>query len=241
MAVGDSNLRERIAGIACLATPFIVASERSIGRDTWAIVKVSSIVLLSFVILVLVIKEWSVFWDLVAMAIAFFLLSIFSLLGKRVQEHASKLRRELTPRPLDKHQVLLLRSPADEASASLAVFQFVSQLTVRLFHFGESLHVKVKDLGKSPRNLLWIAASAGTVTFGTAPLFAVLSRVVLGVDLKDLIARWFLIGWIGVTSITLGIFIAALLTLIPAVARMIFPRRFRRPSSSNLSRSLVKS
>src|SRR5262249_24153836 len=35
MALRDSNLRERIAGVACMATPFIVAWYRDIGRDFW--------------------------------------------------------------------------------------------------------------------------------------------------------------------------------------------------------------
>jgi len=237
MALGDSNLRERIAGVACLATPFIVAWDRNIGRGTWLIVAVSSFGVLFYVIHRLVLKEPT----LVAMAIAFSLVSVFYLLGKRVKERASKLRRELTPRPLEKHQVLILRSPADEASASLAVFQFLSQLTVRLFHFGESLHLKVEDLGKPPRKLLWIGASAGAVAFGIFPLLYFVSRVVFGVDLKDLVktavdlkdlpAPWVLIPTFVVFTISFVIFISALKTLIPAVPRMIFPRIFR-PSSS---------
>jgi hypothetical protein len=50
-----------------------------------------------------------------ALGIASLLFVVFFLLVRRVKEHASKLRRELTPRPLDKHQLLLLRSPGDEA------------------------------------------------------------------------------------------------------------------------------
>ena len=46
MALAGSNLRERIAGVACLATPFIAARDRNIGRDAWAIIQKGSLVLL---------------------------------------------------------------------------------------------------------------------------------------------------------------------------------------------------
>jgi hypothetical protein len=231
MALGDSNLRDRIAGVACLATPFIVAGDRNIGRDTWAILEVSSIPPVALVILVFslpVVKEWNFFWAFVVLTTASSLLiGVFSLLGRRVKEHASKLLRELTPRPLDKHQLLLLRSPADEASASLAIFQFLSQLTVRLFLLGESLHLKFADLGKQTRHILWMWASAGALVFGTGPLLS-FTWGLFGLDLKQAkIAPWVLIPVAVVLSISFCIFIEALLTL---MSRVIFPRILRRPS-----------
>jgi hypothetical protein len=258
MALGDSNLRERIAGVACLATPFIVAWDRNIGLGTWVVVGVSGTGLVFLLIKLLyrlnAIEEWipriegwnNPFVAGAALGIASLLFVVFFLLVRRMKEHASKLRRELTPRPLDKHQLLLLRSPGDEASASLAVFQFLSQLTVRLFHFGESLHLKVEDLGKPPRKLLWIGASAGAVAFGIFPFLYFVSKVVFGVDLKDLVktavdlkdvvkpAPWVLIPTFVVFAISFVIFISALKALIPAVPGMIFPRIFR-PSSSTFA------
>src|SRR5262249_17813012 len=46
---------------------------------------------------------------------------------------AAKLRRELTPAPLGEDRLKIIRSPGDEASGAISIFQFISGLTVRLF------------------------------------------------------------------------------------------------------------
>jgi hypothetical protein len=157
MALGDANLRERFAGVACLATPFIAARDRNLGRVSWAIVAPGSVflfaVFLSFGLLslfevfdpfLIYLSEWS-FWGLMYTAYGL-VITAFLLLRTPLTQYASRLRGELSPRPLERDRLLLIRSPADEASLALAVFQFFSQGTVRLLLFGEACYFHVEDL-----------------------------------------------------------------------------------------------
>ena len=97
--------------------------------------------------------------------------SAILLLGKGLGEYASKLRRELTPDPLAKDQLLIIRSPADEASGGLNIFQFLSQITIRLFLFGESCYANAEDLTKHPRKLLRVGVFAFVMLFASDGFF----------------------------------------------------------------------
>jgi len=155
MALGDANLRERFAGVACLATPFIAARDRNLGRDSWAIVAPASVLLfvsgLFFLLGVTgvfdVIDSDLIIYGLIYTACGL-LITAFLLLRTPLIQYASRLRGELSPRPLERDRLLLIRSPADEASLALAVFQFFSQGTVRLFLFGEAGYFHVEDIIK---------------------------------------------------------------------------------------------
>jgi hypothetical protein len=159
MALGDhSELRKRTSGVACLATPFITARDRNVGRDAWAILGKGTSLALVFLFgsFVQSLFAWftlgpnanSLFgskyflWNSVCLPVLGLVVILALLLRNRISEHASKLRHELTPRPLDESsQLLIIRSPADEASGAIGIFQFLSQATVRLFLFGESCYL----------------------------------------------------------------------------------------------------
>lgn len=185
MAVEDSNLCERIAGVACLATPFISVRERDIGRDLWASIRKASLVLLASVAITLSflflgplrdnLETFLKFLGLAAVAYCL-LFSVFVLLRRRAREHATRLCRELTPRLPEKDHLLIVRSPADEASGALAIFQFLSQLTVRLFLFSESLYVNATHLIHQPRKLLPVGFSALAVSLAFYFIWAVLDQ-----------------------------------------------------------------
>jgi hypothetical protein len=237
MALGDSNLREQIAGLACLATPFILAWDRNIGRDPRTIVTVNSLVLLALAIFPLSLYfnlyffgQWKL-WILVGLLpIASALLDyVFVLLGKRVRAHASKLRDELTPRPLGKNKLLLIRSPADEASVTLAAIQFLSQVSVRLFLLAERLYVNTENLGKQPKKLLWIFISAFAVFLTIGPfLYWVFGEPWA----RHVTSLWLLIPLVLAGVFSLPIAFAALFTLFDNWRRLIFSRIFRRPYST---------
>lgn len=178
MALGDHpNLRERIGGVACLATPFIAAQDRNIGRNAWPILIKGTALAMVFLLGTLLMEAYLLFkadnvadrlhgvvtphammWHMVISAVYGLVVSLVFLLRNRVRRHASKLRRELRPRPLDeKSQLLIIRSPADEASGLIGVFQFLSQTTVRLFLFGETCYVSAVALVEQPtRKHLWM-------------------------------------------------------------------------------------
>ncbi|WP_139031404.1 hypothetical protein [Bradyrhizobium sp. ORS 375] len=172
MSLGDcSSLRERINGVVCLATPFILAQDRNIGTDGWTILKKGTVGGLLFfaVSFVLFCLEFSLLsrienladtrlylWFMVYTAVVSLLVSASLLLKGRLSNHASKLRRELSPRPLERSRLLIIRSPADEASGALAAFQILGQATVRLFFFGKSIYASIEDLTKQPGKLLRI-------------------------------------------------------------------------------------
>lgn len=191
MTLGASNLSERIAGVACLATPFIAARDRNLGRDPWAIVAPASLCLfmigLSVLLVITVSESFWVVSGLLAIACGL-LISAFVLLQTPVIEHASILRGELSPRPLEKDRLLLIRSPADEASLALAVFQFLSQTTVRLFLFGEAWYVHeeriIENLAQKPPGKLFLIA-----VFAWAGFLAFFFMDVMDVD-----SPWLLIS-----------------------------------------------
>ena len=166
MALGDSNLREKIAGVACLATPFIVARPRDVGRDFWPIIRLNIYIALVWALSASVgaIKMGKSGWiALIAYALLVFV--FFFLLDKLMRVNSMNLQEELSVGLLEKNDLLIIRSPGDEASGVLAVFQFLSQATVRLYLFGQSLYVNAENLAKQPRKLFWMGVAALPVYF----------------------------------------------------------------------------
>lgn len=136
-AVGSPNLQARIAGVACLATPFISARPRDLGRNPLTTLAAAIVALLLFLYWLLdtfVVIPWE---GLARLGIEVFvgtvLMSGASLFLWAAMKYSKKLCRELTPPPIKTEKLLIIRSPADEATGALAMFQFISQVTVRLF------------------------------------------------------------------------------------------------------------
>jgi hypothetical protein len=91
------------------------------------------------------------------------LLSTFALLGP-AERQAEKLRHELTAAAPSAGQLLILRSPADEASAALSAFQFISQVTVRIFFLAQSCRASFEALtvrwASRKRKVIMVGGSA---------------------------------------------------------------------------------
>jgi hypothetical protein len=234
-ALGDHpNLREQINGVACLATPFIAAQYRNIGRDGWAILGRGTALALVFVLGGLVESLYFLFthanvpkrilWMWVCVAVLGLVVSLVLLLRNRIREHASKLRRELSTPPLGRSQLLIIRSPADEASGIIGVFQFLSHATVRLFLFGESCYVSAEALvKKAPGKLLRI----GIYWFALLIPFMVL--LTFWDDTWSSLSVWLKILVFAGAEISAAVsYVAIMLVVFDGLERL-FPRLFSWP------------
>jgi len=170
-AVAGNELENKIDGIVCLATPFLLARERDFGINP-AIILGSAIVV-AVLILTLgvgavwpsVWANWNVVWlfQIVMFVFAFFL--AYSWL-----RFAHKLRKELTPAQVgDPSRFLIIRSPADEASGGLVLSQFLSWITVRIYLWLESLFQRFKAAVTRFAERKWIVtATAATALVALA-------------------------------------------------------------------------
>ena len=149
-AIEASDLEEHIAGIACLGTPFISARPRDLGPNPLRIFSAALLVLvMSFLWLTdnVVLASWPNLARLGFVAVVgSLLMSVLLILVIAARKHSNKLCQELTPRLPKTDRLLIIRSPADEASGALAVFQFISQITVRLFLLAQSWYSRVEVL-----------------------------------------------------------------------------------------------
>lgn len=184
-AAVTSGVLDKIAGIVCLATPFLVARERDLGRyrrETF----VGIILVIAFggpavLDLLLAPMPWS---DGLRWAVKAFLLLVplvgVMLLMIRWQERAQRLLRDLAFPAVDPRKVLIVRSPADEASGFLVLGQFVSQLTVRVFLAAQRLLGRIQATATRWAGHRWalagVAAAACLAAAGSLIAYAEASR-----------------------------------------------------------------
>jgi len=188
-AVAGSDLENRIDGIVCLATPFLVAREREIGENhieyVWA-----AVALIAFLIVISNFAALRAFLPLpkiVFLALAALLTVVLALpliaLGMKWHAYAGRLCKELASPPIDPRRVLIVRSSADEASGALVFAQFMSWLTVRIYLRSQGLYARLERTtmrwGANTRLLLAVAAIALVIFFG-----------VLATDDDPTLARW---------------------------------------------------
>ena len=130
-------LADRLAGLCCLATPFIVARRRDLGVTSVRPLA-SAVVLLSIALTIGFQQVWLpqlTGWARISgllIGLLPLVLGLISLVMSRVT--ADRLLEELNVAPSGCLPLLILRSPGDEASGAIAWFQFLSQLSVGLLH-----------------------------------------------------------------------------------------------------------
>lgn len=182
-ALADSDLADRVAGVACLATPFLVARPRDLGPDPLRHLA-GALVVVMFMTLWLADRLLPVSWPGLARFVTVVLASVLvvsagALLMRNWHASAERLRRELATPDLGADKLLIVRSPADEASGALALFQFVSQLSVRLyvrvFALYEWFEAAAQRWTRHKGRLLGVAAGAASVFVGLVLLAASLS------------------------------------------------------------------
>jgi hypothetical protein len=118
MALGDQFLRGRIAGIACLSTPFLVARRRLFASPFRELV-VAGLGLAMFF-------ENAAVRGIAAAYLAVIIYAWITGLAQRVLD--SLIEPDLTGMNL-----LILRTPADEASAAFALSQIIGWISARLY------------------------------------------------------------------------------------------------------------
>jgi hypothetical protein len=94
--------------------------------------------------------------------ISFF--SICGVLVRRARRWADRLRQVLTPALPERDRLLIVRSPADEASGVIGFFQFISETTVRLFLMVEGWYQRIRHTAvrwASHRTILIVVSVLG--------------------------------------------------------------------------------
>jgi hypothetical protein len=137
-ALEDPDLREKIAGVVCMATPFFVARQRDLGPNPRAHAA-GAVVLIMFltiglVSLFVVPTSWSGLARLaVTISATAIVMGVLVPLLVTWQRYAQKLLSKLPPVAVEPDRVLIIRSPNDEASGSLSFVQLVAHVCVRLY------------------------------------------------------------------------------------------------------------
>lgn len=136
-ALASSNLEEKIDGVVCLATPFLVARERDLGPDPIKYLSAAAIfvgLLIMWGTQAVLPASWTELWRLVTATLSSVVTMVALLaLFMKWQVYAQKLQQEFAPPTIAPGKVLIIRSSGDEASGVLVFAQFISQVTVLLF------------------------------------------------------------------------------------------------------------
>jgi hypothetical protein len=222
-AVADSGLRERIDGVVCLATPFLVARARDLGRNPLKH-------LAGALVVIMLLTMWTTdqvlpapwpalvrFASVVLVSSA--VMGAFALLVNKWREYAERLRGDLASPAFNPDRTLIIRSPADEASGALALFQFISQLSVRIyirtFMLYERFEAAANGWAKQKGKMLAVAAGAFMAVVGFVFMAASLTwesgfegwahvAVVMGISVSLLVsleALLLVLGWVEVTTV----------------------------------------
>lgn len=153
-ALRDPELQQKLRGVACLATPFLVARRRVLGtKNVTEQVAGASIIPALFMFIaanlylpafgVPVLRELALTLLLIA---SFVVVAIFL---RRWKNYAERLLPDLMlPSSFPREKLLLIRAAGDEAGAGLALVQFVSQLNVRVYLLLRQRHARVRDAVK---------------------------------------------------------------------------------------------
>jgi hypothetical protein len=164
-AVAGNDLENKIDGVVCLATPFLLARERNFGINP-AFMLAPAIFLAMLLLILVVDAVWptangTILW-LFQLAMFFFL----ALTSYAWLRYAHKLLKQLTPPRVDHpSRFLIIRSPADEASGALVLSQFLSWITVRIYLYLESLVERFNAAVKRLSTITWIVTALVAIAF----------------------------------------------------------------------------
>jgi alpha/beta hydrolase family protein len=174
-ALRDPELRQAVAGVVCLATPFFVASERSLDRTDENVIMATPMILFMapFIwIAIEYISNWSTLIPFVVIGIALLVLVVvlFDTVLRRLQRVAKETAAQMALPSLKSARLLLIRSPGDEASLALSVAKFLSYATVQTYFLGKAGLMRIDN------HLAYVLRQ-----FQTFRLFAILVVIVTAV------------------------------------------------------------
>jgi len=164
--------------------------------------------------------------ELIIDMFVFIIMGLVASLMINWRTYAEDLHQKLQLATLSTERLLIVRAPGDEASAALLFFQFVSQLSVRLYILLYQLHERLLGLLKhwsGHRLRLLAALVGGFVLYVTAIICAIALKMPMGATVAIVILlSWLcmavpaltLIGWIDVAEAPVQFVINALLLAI---------------------------
>lgn len=231
-ALTDSVLAERVTGVICLATPFLSAQERDLGRRPLEhLVGALVVVMLLTMWLsdrVLLPDSWpGPIRFSATIGVTSIVMGLIASFVKKWREFVGRLKRELALPFVPPAQLLIVRSPADEASAVLVFSQFISQLTVRVYMKAQTAYEwyvalmsrwatqKGRMVGLSITafvafiGLIVVSVYLGPEDGGLSSTQIVALSGALGSLYLSLVALCLLLGWTEVTTVFFRIATAA--------------------------------
>jgi hypothetical protein len=177
-AAADARLVDKIAGVVCLSTPFLVSRKRDLGKDplAFAVGMVIVVVLASVAIVDAVVDPlgWASVWKTTAkFALLLPIGTILFLALGRWLEYGQRIERAMatTATAIDPEGVLIVRSPADEASGLLITGQFASQITVRVFLAAQRMYAGIESFARRWAKRWLALAGIAVVLIAAAVLF----------------------------------------------------------------------
>jgi pimeloyl-ACP methyl ester carboxylesterase len=143
-----TDLARKIDGIVCLATPFLVARKRDLGPQP-ALNMVAAITGLCILLMLIVGPMLPASWPAavtsgIQMAILIAVALPCMVLAMWWFTFATALQDELTISSIDPDRILIVRSPADEASGILVFSQIISWATVRVYLLSQALFARLE-------------------------------------------------------------------------------------------------
>jgi len=168
----DPKLRERVAGVACLATPFLSARNRQLG---WSSTEVATglIAVLFLTATFLIVRFFNWFAAIASVLVASTGVEVLRWLRRGLE----RLKDGLQTAPLQGDRLLIVRSPADEASLFLAFFQFVSWLTVKVFLLAQSGYAWTYSVAAAAARHKWRVALVLACVFASIFGFLIVNAV----------------------------------------------------------------
>ena len=225
-ALLDDELKSGLTGVACLATPFLSARDRETGWKTRDLLIGAMVVPLLALVGFL---EFN-FSVLVVFAATILFAGAVFLATKYWTAKIAMLKSALQSSPPPADRLLIIRSPADEASLLLAFSQFMSWLVVKVFATQRRWYdwieraVRQASKRKLPTAGATLLGIAGTVwslylvtgkSPGNLPLWPL---VALGVSLFTFVGGAYLLRPVGGLSYVTGpFFVAAMILVWPVI------------------------
>jgi hypothetical protein len=218
-AMDDISLHDKIVGLACLATPFISVRERELGRNRADLFNMSIAVLLFGILFWVgasIHVEGRIKTAIIVACVIILSLGVIGLfppfLMQNALARAQKLSNDLSPSLPKAGQLLIIRSPADEASGLIGIFQFFSQVTMRLFFVVETVQARIDRLVKrwaqvgakfwkinlavaTAASFLLLASAYEDAQQQTQPVVAWIMIIIAMISFFSLAASFFALVW----------------------------------------------
>ena len=146
LAAGDESIRKMLRGVVCLSTPFLQAWPRKLGAAR-VINAIAGVVLVAANLLYWCLHGW-IEPSMLQAALVFLSIPAMWLIGKAALRLADpSLHRWVLP-TVEPDHLLILRAPADEASATLGAATLVANLTTRVWSLTTHSPRWIRNMGE---------------------------------------------------------------------------------------------